>query len=107
MHINLKNYYSVPRFQEGGVMGAEEAPMPEEQAPMAPEEAAAPEQGGGDPLMQIAELAMQALQNQDCQAAMAVCQGFIQLIQQAQGGAEAAPQGEPVYRAGGKLSRRI
>lgn len=104
MHINLRNYNSVPRFQEGGTMAE---PMPEEQAPMAPEEAPAPEQGGGDPLMQIAEMAMQALQNQDCQAAMAVCQGFIQLIQQAQGGAEAAPQGEPVYRAGGKLSRRI
>ena len=104
MHINLRNYNSVPRFQEGGTMAE---PMPEEQAPMAPEEAPAPEQGSGDPLMQIAEMAMQALQNQDCQAAMAVCQGFIQLIQQAQGGAEAAPQGEPVYRAGGKLSRRI
>ena len=52
---------------------------------------------------------MQALQAQDCEAAMAVCEAYLQLIQQSQGGApeEAAPEGEPVYRNGGVLSRRI
>jgi len=51
---------------------------------------------------------MQALQSQDCQAAMQVCQIFLQLIEQAQGGGGAAPapQGEPVYRRGGILVRR-
>lgn len=106
MNINLRNYQGVRRFQEGGpVEAAPEEEMAPEQAPM--EEAPVEEQGQQDPLMQIAQLAIQALQNQDCEAAMAVCQGFIQLIQQAQGSAETAPQGEPVYRAGGKLSRRI
>lgn len=91
------------KFQEGGPMPAEEAPM--EQAPV--EEGGAP--AGGSPedtLMQMAQLAMQALQNQDCQAAMAVCQAFVEMIQAQQGGGGAAPE-EPVYRAGGRLVRRI
>ena len=102
-------------FQMGGPMGPEGAP---EEAPMggapapeaggAPEEAGAPA-GGEDPIMQIAQVAMQALQAQDCEAALAVCEAYLQLIQQSQGGApeEAAPEGEPVYRNGGVLSRRI
>lgn len=93
MKYAFKN--GIEKFQEGGQM-PEEAPQQE-----APQE---------DPLMQIAQVAAQALQNQDCQAAMAVCQAFLQMIQQSQqGGApeEAAPQGEPVYRAGGKLVKRI
>lgn len=90
------------KFQEGGPM-PEEAPM-EEQAPA---EGGAP--AGGNPedaIMQMAQLAMQALQNQDCDAAMAVCQAFVEMIQAQQGGGGAAPE-EPVYRAGGKLVRRI
>ena len=96
----------VKKFQEGGAMPAPEAP---EQGG-APAGAPAPEQGGQDPLMMLAEMAMQALQSQDCNAMAQVCEGFLQLVQQAQGGGapeEAAPQGEPVYRRGGVLSRRI
>ena len=84
--------------------------MPAEQA--APR-AAAPAQGGApaggaspeEMLMQIAQTAMQALQNQDCEAAMAVCQAFVQMIQEQQ--SSAAEPAEPVYKAGGKLVRRI
>lgn len=98
----------VRRFQEGGAMPAEDPAMAE--APMEdPGMQGAPEQGG-DPLMQLAQMAMQALQGQDCQAAMAVCEGFVQLIQQAQGGGapqEAAPEGEPVFRRGGKIVGRM
>lgn len=112
------NFNKVRRFQEGGPMG----PGPEAMGPeaMGPEQGApeggAPEQGGGDPLMQIAQMADQALQSQDCEMAMQVCQVFLQLLQQSQGGggapeggapAEEAPQGEPVYRRGGQLVRRI
>lgn len=94
------------KFQAGGpIEDPNAAPVEGGAAPM-PEEGAAPEQGGGDPLMQLAEMAMQALQSQDCNAAMAVCEGFVQLVQQAQGGAE-APQQEPVFRKGGKLAYRI
>lgn len=106
MNINIKSYQSkINKFQEGGAMPAEAAPeaMPAE----APQEEMPAE--GGDPVMELAQMAMQALQGQDCEAAMAVCEAFIQLIQQSQGGApeEAAPEGEPVYRNGGVLSRRI
>ena len=87
----------VQKFQEGGAMPTEEAPREQE----------APVQSGGpeDAIMQMAQLAMQALQNQDCESAMAVCQAFVEMIQAQQGGG-AAPE-EPVYRAGGKLVRRI
>ncbi|GMO10891.1 MAG: hypothetical protein Nk1A_9270 [Endomicrobiia bacterium] len=71
------------------------------QVPAGPPEGAAPEGaapegapvqeppqggGGGDPLAEIAQVAAQALQNQDCQAAMAVCEAFLQLVQQVGGG---------------------
>lgn len=94
----------ITKFQEGGQMTAQEAPAP------APAPAAAPEQPQGEnPIMQIAQMAMQALQTGDCQAALQVCEAFIQLIQQSSGesASEEAPQGEPVYRQGGILSRRI
>ena len=103
------------KFQDGGAMDQQQAPEPQDQGG-APEQVGAPAdeggeqpQGGQDPVMQIAQVAMQAIQNKDCEAAMSVCQAFIQLIQQNQGGApeEQAPQGEPVYRAGGKLVGRI
>lgn len=96
----------IPKFQMGGPMPAE-APVeeaPVEEAPAAPEE-----QGGQDPLMMIAQAAAQALQSQDCQMAMQVCQAFLQLIQQAQGGAPAPAEepGTPVFGKGGVLKRRI
>lgn len=105
MNIRIK------KFQEGGPMApAEGAPMEEMPAEGAPVEGApegAPE-GGQDPIMQIAQVAMQALQSQDCEAAMAVCEAFVAMLQGgAEGAPEAAPEGEPVYRKGGKLVRRI
>lgn len=87
----------IGKFQEGGQM------MPEE-APMAPEETPAP-QGSADPLAQLVEMAMQALQTQDGQMALQVCDALVQLVQQAQGGA--ASEGEPVFKRGGKISYRI
>lgn len=96
---------NVRRFQEGGPMPAEDPAMAQEEMGGAP----GPE-AGGDPIMQLAQMAMQALQAQDCNMAMQTCQAFIQLVQQAQGGGPeegAAPEGEPVYRRGGKLAYRI
>lgn len=85
-------------FQEGGAMPAG-APAP---------------QGGEDPMAVLMQGAQQALQSQDCEVAMQVCQMLLELV----GGAapataapaEAAPmpaEGEPVYRRGGRLVRRI
>ena len=102
MNLKVKNFNVsdyLPKFQEGGQM-PDQAPV--EQAPAAaPAEAPAE---GGDPTQQIMEAAMQALQNQDCNLAMQVLQAIVQML----GGAaqEQAPA-EPVYRAGGKLIRRI
>ena len=84
----------IKKFQAGG-------PMPAEAAAAAP--APAPEQGGGDPIMQIAEMAGAALQSQDCAMAMQVCEAFMMLVEQMAGG---APQGQPVFAKGGKLIRR-
>lgn len=95
------------KYQAGGPMPEDPNAMPPEGGEMPPE-GGAPEQGGGDPLMQIAEMAMQALQGQDCEMAMQVCDAFVQLVQQAQGGGEPAPpEGEPVFRKGGKLAYRL
>jgi hypothetical protein len=81
----------IKKFQEGGALPAEAAPAP----------AAAPAQE--DPIAMLAEMSMQALQTQDCQIAMQVCEGFVALIQQMQGG---APAQEPVFRKGGKMLRK-
>ena len=107
LKVNFNNNRGINKFQQGGAM-----PPQDPAAGGAP--AGAPE-GGEDPMMQIAQMAMQALQAQDCNAAMQVCQVFVQLLQQAQGGgAEGAPDevsaaeaGEPVYRRGGTLVKRI
>lgn len=94
------------KFQAGGA-------MVEDPAAQAPTEGGAPMEGqpagGTNPeemLIQLAEVAMQALQNQDCQAALSVCQGFVQMIQGMQGGGAEQPA-EPVYRRGGKLLKRL
>lgn len=94
------NYY-----QEGGAMAPEGAPM----------EGAPAEMGGGeDPGAMLMQGASQALETQDCNVAMQVCQMVLELMG---GGAEGgepmpeeaapAPEGEPVYRRGGVLLRRI
>ena len=90
----------VSKFQMGGAMAA-----PEQGMQAAPEQGA---QGGGDPFAQIMEIAMQALETQDCQAAMAVCEGLLQLAQEMAGGqaAEEAPVEEPVFKRGGKLTKK-
>lgn len=107
MKVIPRNSKNTKFLQQGGTMPEDPNAMPPEEGAMPPE-GGAPEQGGGDPLMQIAEMAMQALQGQDCEMAMQVCDAFVQLVQQAQGGGEAEPpQGEPVFRKGGKLAYRI
>lgn len=73
-------------------------------------------QGGEDPTQVLLQGAQQALQSQDCQMAMQVCQMLVEALggggAPAEGGAPAAPgegeaPAEPVYRRGGRLVRRI
>ena len=94
---------SIKKFQMGGPVDAPVEPAPG-QVPA--EGAPAPAGGQGDPLMEVAQLAVQALQNNDCDAAMQVCQVFLQMVQQMQGQPAPEPQGEPVFRKGGVLVRR-
>jgi len=85
----MQDYISQRRvayYQAGG-------PMPQEQAAQAPQ---------ADPQQEIMQLAMQAVQSQDCQAAMQVCQVILQAMQQG-GGEEAAPQQEMQMSNGGTL----
>lgn len=91
------NFKYINKFQDGGAV----APA---------EEGGAPVQGGGqeDPMAMLLQGAAQAVQNQDCNMAMQVCQAFVQMARQAQGGgAPEAQAGEPVYRKGGRLVRRV
>ena len=95
----------VKKFQEGG-----RAPMPADQPMPAEPQGGAPAEGGVEQvLMQLAQMASEALQSGDCNTALSVCDGFVQLVQQltqGQPGPE-APQGEPVYKKGGKLVGRL
>ena len=89
------------KFQAGG-------PMPAGAPDQAP-------QGGEDPTAMLLQAAQQAIQGQDCQIAMQVCQMLIEALGGGGSPQEAAPQeaapapaeGEPVYRRGGRLVRRI
>lgn len=95
---------NIRKHQAGGEIAPAEEPMaPEGGAP----EAAPADGAGQDPMMMLAEAAAQALQAQDCQIAMQVCQGLVALVQQMGGGAPQEPQGEPVFKKGGVLLRRI
>lgn len=93
----------IKKFQTGGQMPVQE-PVEQTAEQMPVEEAPAEEQ---NPLIMLAEGAIQALQSQDCQIAMQVCQALVQVVQQAAGPAPEAAQGEPVFRKGGVLVRRI
>lgn len=64
---------------------------------------------GGDPLMEIAQIFMQGLQTQNCELLAQGAQAFLMLLQQAQGAEQAPvgePQGEPVFKKGGKICGR-
>lgn len=105
----MKIKTNVQFLQEGGPMGAQTNDTSAAPAGNTAEGGNAP-QGEDDALLMLAQMAAQALQNNDGQMALEVCQGFLQLVQQMAGeagGPETAPQGEPVYRKGGKFVGRI
>lgn len=92
----------IKKFQMGG-----EVPAGTPAPASAPVEATAPA-SGDDVLMQIAQLFAQGLQTGDCNLLAQGAEAFLMLLQQASAPApmEAAPQGQPVFKKGGKLVRR-
>ena len=93
------------KFQEGGVAPS---PIDGQAAPANPEGAGAEQAGqaGENPLMQIAQIAAEALQTQNCEAAFAVCEAFLQLVSQADSQAPESPQEPTFQKKGGKLTRK-
>lgn len=91
----------VKKFQAGG-----QAPMPQDPANQPVAQPGAQEQ---DPLLSIAQIFMQGLQTQNCELLAQGAQAFLMLLQQAQGAQQAPvgePQGEPVFKKGGKICGR-
>jgi hypothetical protein len=86
----------IKKFQMGGEMPTN-TPAP------APTEAAQ----ANDPLMEIAQIFMTGLQNGDCNLLAQGAEAFLMLLQQASAPApmEAVPQGQPIFKKGGKVKR--
>lgn len=91
----------IKKFQMGGEVPAG-APAPDAAPVAAPA-------NGGDPLMQIAQLFAQGLQSGDCNLLAQGAEAFLMLLQQASAPApmEAAPEGQPVFKKGGKVVKRV
>lgn len=94
--MKLKN---IGRYQEGGAMPPQDPTMA---------------QGSGDPMQEILMGCQQAVETQDCQIALQICQMLLEMAGGGVAPAEAAPapapaeaEGEPVFRTGGRLVRRI
>lgn len=94
----MKIQSKVARFmQQGGA-----APVPQD-----PAAGGAPAEGAqaGNPMEQILQVAAQAVQTGNCEAALAVCQTLMSAAQGGMGPGE-APQEEPTFaRNGSKLKR--
>lgn len=109
MKITYKNAVKqTKKFQQGGPV---DAPTDGTETPVSQEEASeeeAPEGGAEEnPMMQLAQIFAEGLQNQDCQALAQGAQMFLQLVEQSQGRGTEEPQGEPVFKRGGRLAYRI
>lgn len=89
----------IKKFQQGGMAPEQVNPGVSNNQP-----------AQGDPLMEIAQIFMQGLQTQNCELLAQGAQAFLMLLQQAQGEAQQAPigepQGEPVFKKGGKICGR-
>lgn len=106
MKITLKT--KVTKHQMGGQIASEDQAVGASSTGAETTNPSSPEEGmEQDPLLVLGDTAAQALQTQDCQMAMQVCQAVIEIIQQVQGSAPQEPQGEPVFKKGGILIRRI
>lgn len=76
-------------------------PMPAEAAP-------APAQGGQDQMMaQLEQMAMEIIQSVGPEGAAMLAEMIMAMLQQGGGQPMGASQGEPVFKKGGIIARRI
>lgn len=88
----------IKKYQAGGPMPADPAMAgaPAEAAP-------APEQGGQDQMMaQLEQMAMEIIQSVGPEGAAMLAEMIMAMLQQGGG----APQGQPVFRRGGRIAYR-
>jgi hypothetical protein len=84
----------IKKYQQGG-------PMPAEATP-------APEMGGQDQMMaQLEQMAMEIIQSMGPEGAAMLAEMIMQMLQSAQQPVGAPAEGQPVFRKGGKLARRV
>lgn len=94
----------ISKFQQGG-----SAPVPQDPAAGGAPAEGAPMEGGaqaGNPMEQILQVAAQAVQTGNCEAALAVCQTLMSAAQGGMGPGE-APQEEPTFARNGSKLRRV
>ena len=104
MKIQSKIQSKISRFQQGGA-----APVPQDPAAGGAPAEGAPMEGGaqaGNPMEQILQVAAQAVQTGNCEAALAVCQTLMSAAQGGMGPGE-APQEEPTFARNGSKLRRV
>lgn len=89
----------IKKFQMGGEMPTTNTAA----------QASSTETNGNDAIMQIAQLFAQGLQSGDCNLLAQGAEAFLMLLQQASAPApmEAAPEGQPVFKKGGKVVKRV
>lgn len=94
----MKIQSKISRFQQGGA-----APVPQD-----PAAGGAPAEGAqaGNPMEQILQVAAQAVQTGNCEAALAVCQTLMSAAQGGMGPGE-APQETPTFARNGSKLRRV
>lgn len=94
----MKIQSKISKFQQGG-----SAPVPQD-----PAAGGAPAEGAqaGNPMEQILQVAAQAVQTGNCEAALAVCQTLMSAAQGGMGPGE-APQEEPTFARNGSKLRRV
>ena len=105
----MKIQSKVARFmQQGGA-----APVPQDPAAGGAPAEGAPMEGGapegaqaGNPVEQILQMAAQAVQTGNCEAALSVCQTLMSAAQGGMGPGE-APQEEPTFARNGSKLRRV
>lgn len=98
----MKIQSKISRFQQGGA-----APVPQDPAAGGTPAEGAPEGAqAGNPMEQILQVAAQAVQTGNCEAALAVCQTLMSAAQGGMGPGE-APQEEPTFARNGSKLRRV